>query len=112
MLRHLISPERIYFATGASKTFPVPRYTLTRPSPDAAEPIRDFPERSTVNSRLPLQAIAILPSTFNTSLFSVISISSSRGLTDSRHTTPDPLRPRLNRPSPPATADEILDRIT
>ena len=45
-------------AVGIMSTVPVPRYTLTSPSPEAAEPIRDFPERSTVKFRLLLQAMA------------------------------------------------------
>ena len=46
------------FAVGIISTFPVPRYTFTSPSPEAAEPIKDLPERSTVKSRLPLHAMA------------------------------------------------------
>ena len=45
-------------AVGIISTLPVPRYTLTRPSPEAAEPIRLLPERSTVKFRLLLQAMA------------------------------------------------------
>lgn len=46
------------FAVGIISTLPVPRYTFTSPSPEAAEPIRLLPDRSTVNSRPALQAIA------------------------------------------------------
>ena len=94
----------IPFTTGASNTLPVPQYTFTSPSPDAAEPTNVFPERSTVNSRLPLHAIAILPSTFSTSLSRLISTNSSFGQGDSRHRIPRPIIPRLNSPSFPATA--------
>ena len=93
-------------------TLPVPRNTFTRPSPEAAEPMSVLPERSTVKFRLPLHAIAILPSIFSTSSWRLISISSSLGQGHSSATTPLPLKPRLNKPSPPATAEDRLDRIT
>ena len=44
--------DSFYYCTGAINTFPVPRYTFTSPSPLAAEPINDFPERSTVKQIL------------------------------------------------------------
>ena len=86
-------------STGARRTFPVPRYTFTSPSPEAAEPSSVFPDRSTVKLKLPLHAIAMLPSTFNTSSWRVISTSSSFGQGASRQSTPSPTTPRLNSPS-------------
>ncbi len=56
----------------------------------AAEPVRLLPERSTVKFRLPLHAMAILPSTFSTSSRRVISTSSSLGQRDSRQRIPLP----------------------
>src|SRR5699024_6708988 len=77
-----------------------------------AEPTKLLPERSTVNSKLPLQAMAILPSILMTSFSNSISINSSFGHGDSKHKTPFPCTPRLNSPSFPATAEEKLLRIT
>ena len=71
-----------------------------------------LPDRSTVKLKLPLHAIAMLPSTFNTSSWRVISTSSSFGQGASRQSTPSPTTPRLNSPSFPATAEERLERIT
>ena len=65
----------------------------------------------------PFQASApcnchIFPSTLSTSFCSVISTSSSFGHGDSRQSTPLPVTPRFEQPSPPATADERLERMT
>ena len=74
--------------------------------------MRLLPERSTVNSRLPDQATAILPSILRVSSSRVISMSSSFGQGDSSATMPLPDSPRLKSPSPPATAEDRLERIT
>lgn len=66
--------------------------------------MRLFPDRSTVKSRVLLQAITKFPSTFRTSLSRRISINSSLGQEASIQATPFPLRLKLNSPSPPATA--------
>ena len=49
-------------ATGLMRTFPVPLYTLTSPSPLTAEPISVFVDLSTVKSRFEDQHTARLPS--------------------------------------------------
>ena len=93
--RRLVS-HIIYLAVGIISSLPVPRYTLTSPSPLAAEPIKLLPERSTVKFKEPLHAITKLPSTFSTSSFSSISMSSSHGQSASRQKTPLPFRRRTD----------------
>lgn len=90
----------------------MPRYTLTRPSPETAEPIRDLEERSTVNFKELDQAMAMLPSIFTSSSCRLNSISSSRGTGLSRMAIPLPLRQRLKSPSFPATAEDSVDLAT
>ena len=92
-----------------ARTFPVPRYTLTSPSPFTADPSRDFEDRSTVNFRVEDQQTAYGPSILTVSLSRTISTSSDAGTLLSSATTPLPLRDRLKSPSPPATADDRLD---
>src|SRR5699024_4027057 len=97
-------------ATGHISTLPVPLYTFTSPSPLTAEPASDLVVRSTVNSREEVQQTARLPSILSSSLSSSTSISSSAGTLLSKTATPLPARLKLNSPSPPATAEEILER--
>ena len=66
-------------ATGLISTRPEPRYTFTRPSPLTADPARVLVVRSTVNQEFEDQHTARLPSIFNSSFSSSISISSSSG---------------------------------
>ena len=47
-----------------------------------------------------------LPSIFSSSFSNMTSINSSSGTLDSSAATPFPYKLRLNRPSPPNTADE------
>ena len=65
-----------------------------------------------MKSRLADHAMAKLPSIFTTSLFRIISTSSSFGQSASTQNLPWPFKLRLNRPSPPAIAEEKLLRIT
>lgn len=95
---------------GASRTLPVPRYTLTRPSPEAADPTRVFPERSTVKLRFPDQQTAKLPSIFRTSLSRMTSTISERGTLLSKTQVPEPVSFRLKRPSPPAITEDREER--
>ena len=78
----------INYLTSAVKILPVPRYTLTSPSPDAADPINVFVTFSTVNSNELDQAIAIFPSILTTSLFDSIVTNSSYGELLSKTTIP------------------------
>ena len=94
--------------TGASQIFPEPRYTLTRPSPDTAEPTKDLEDFSTVKSKEDDQAIAIFPSIFIISLSSTTSIISFLGTILSKAQIPVPFKLKLNRPSLPNTAEERL----
>ena len=87
----------VKFLTGAIKTFPVPLYTFTSPSPETAEPIRLFVDFSTVKLRSFDQAIAKLPSILKTSFCNSISTNSSLGTGDSKATNPLPKRLKLNR---------------
>ena len=57
-----------FYLTGAINILPVPLYTFTRPSPEAAEPTNVLVVLSTVNCNVLLHAIAKLPSIFITSL--------------------------------------------
>ena len=92
-------------STGAINTIPVPLYKFTKPSPEAADPTRVFLERSTVNSSLPLHAIARLPSIYATSFSNSTSINSSCGHGDSRQRITFPSIPKLTSPAFPAIAD-------
>ena len=56
--------------------------------------------------------MAIFPSIFTTSFCNSTSINSSCGHGDSKQITPFPSIPRLNNPSLPATAEDILLLIT
>ena len=86
----------------------MPLYTLTKPSPLAAEPINDLVLLSTVNFRPLDQATAKEPSILSSSFSNSISISSFLATGDSKATTPFPSKARLNSPSPPANADDML----
>ena len=77
-------------ATGHIKTLPVPRYTLTSPSPLTADPTNDFVLLSTVKSRSEDQHTARFPSIFSSSFSKTISINSSSGTLLSNATTPCP----------------------
>lgn len=60
-----IAQLRNFFAKGytrAISTLPVPRYTLTNPSPDVAKAIKLLEDRSTVKLSEEDQAMAMLPS--------------------------------------------------
>lgn len=91
---------------------PVPLYTLTRPSPETAEPTRALPDLSVVKFRLPDQQTAKFPSIFNTSLTRLISTSCSLGTLLSNTQIPFPSSFRLNNPIFPSTAEETLLRAS
>ena len=97
-----------FLETRASNTLPVPRYTFTNPSPLTAEPRIDLEDLSVVKESEGLQAIAIFPSILTTSLSSSIVTSSWNGTGDSQTATPSPCKQRLNYPSPPSAAVDIL----
>lgn len=69
-----------YVYNGANHTVPVPLYTFTSPSPEAAEPILVFPDFSTVNCKVLDHMRAKLPSTFSTSFCNSITTASSEGI--------------------------------
>ena len=91
----------ISYAIGAISIFPVPRYTLTNPSPETADPSKLLLDFSTLKSNELDQAIAKFPSILTSSFSSTNSISSSLGTGLSNTAIPSPLRHKLNNPSFP-----------